>query len=133
MPKQSSHRYPLVPSVQSRTSRLSPLALIPAVPVRLGGPEGPQLYAAVDTGAKISAITETTLDELERTQISLSKRPVETIEGSVEVANMTLVLCDPTFNPWIDLGEVPFAVIGGQALLEPTSRILLGFDSCLAR
>src|SRR5437899_941075 len=86
MPKRSSNKYPLVPSVQFRTSRLSPLALMPAVPVRLGGRTGSQLYAAVDTAAKISAISESTLQGLERAQVTKSNRLVETIQGSIEVA-----------------------------------------------
>ena len=138
MPMRLSNKYPLVPSVQFRRSRLAPLALIPAVPVRLGGENGPQLYAAIDTAAKLSVISESTLHELERAQIKMSKRQallVELLSGSIEmeVVGVPLLLCDPSFGPWIELGEVPFAITRGQDFTEPPSRILLGFDSCLAK
>jgi hypothetical protein len=138
MPKRLTNKYPLVPSVQFRGSRLAPLALMPAVPVRLGGRDGPQLYAAIDTAAKMSVISDSTLQELERAQIKISKRQSLLIKGAqgsidVEVAGIPVLLCDPSFGPWIELGEVPFAITGKQDLLEPPSRILLGFDSCLAK
>jgi hypothetical protein len=138
MPKRLSNKYPLVPSVQFRGSRLAPLWLMPAVPVRLGGKDGPQLYAAIDTAATISAISESTLQGLERARIKISKRQsllVESAQGSVEVqvAGVLLVLCDPSFAPWVELGEVPFIITRGLDSSEPSSRILLGFDSCLAK
>ena len=138
MPRRLSNKYPLVPSVQFRGSRLAPLWLMPAVPVRLGGKDGSQLYAAIDTAATISAISEITLQGLERAQIKISKRQsmqVESVQGSIEVqvAGVPLLLCDPSFGPWLDLGEVPFMVTRGLDSSEPSSRIFLGFDSCLAK
>jgi hypothetical protein len=138
MPKRLSNKYPLVPSVQFRGSRLAPLWLMPAVPVRLGGKDGSQLYAAIDTAATISAISESTLQGLERARIKISKRQsllVASAQGSaeVQVADVPLVLCDPSFGPWVELGEVPFMITTGLDSSEPSSRILLGFDSCLAK
>jgi hypothetical protein len=137
MPKRLSNKYPLVPSVQFRGSRVAPLWMMPAVPVRLGGKDGSQLYAAIDTAATVSAISEITLQGLERAQIKISKRQsmkVDSGQGSMEVqvAGVPLLLCDPSFGPWLDIGEVPFMVTRGLDS-EPSSRILLGFDSCLAK
>ncbi len=133
MPKSSSNKYPLVPSVQFRASRLAPLALMPAVPVQLGGDAGPKLYATIDTGAKISAVAQSALEELERIGIKPVKRSVEATGASTEIVYLSLQLCDPAFAAWIDLGEVPFAILPGTTPSEPTSRIVLGFDSCLAK
>jgi hypothetical protein len=135
MPRSLSNKYPLVPSAQFKTSRLAPLTLIPAVPVMLGGAAGRQLYAAIDTGARISVISEDSFHELDRAKLVITRHPAAGPAGStvVEVAGIPLFLCDPAFAPWIDLGEVPFVVARGQALSEPTSRILLGFESCLAK
>jgi hypothetical protein len=106
---------------------------MPAVPVRLGGREGPQLYASIDTGAKISAMSESTFQRI-AAHIKTSSRLIEGVKGAetVEIASVPLVLCDPVFEPWIELGEVPFAIVKGTSAVEPASRIVLGFESCLA-
>jgi hypothetical protein len=106
---------------------------MPAVPVRIGGVAGPQLYATIDTGAKISSIAEITLKELERTGITPSKRTVEGMGGSTEIVSVSLQLCDPGFVPWIELGDVPFVIIPDTTPSESRARIILGFDSCLAK
>jgi hypothetical protein len=92
----------------------------------------------IDTAATISVISESTLDALERAQVKISRRQsmrVEGTQGSMEVAvaGVPLLLCDPSFGPWIELGEVPFLITTGLDLAAPASRILLGYDSCLAK
>ncbi|HJX82795.1 MAG TPA: hypothetical protein VJ723_00470 [Candidatus Angelobacter sp.] len=133
MPKNSSKKYPLIPSVQRGTTRPSPITLMPALPVRLGGPLGTQLYAAIDTSAKTSAVSEYTLQELERGGIRISRRQVQSLGQHTELVTFNILLCDPTFLPWIDLGEVPFVVLQSNVSAEAASRILLGYESCLSR
>jgi hypothetical protein len=104
--------------------------------VRLGGLSGIQLYAEVSTSSKISELSADTLQQLEH--LPAIKAPTLQLlhfsgGSKTKLVSISLILCNPDFEPWIDFGQVPFVTRKYGKTTDSTSRVLLGFDSCLSR
>jgi hypothetical protein len=133
MKRTTTKVFDLLPSLQQREESLAPAAFLPAVPVRLEVEDGPATYAIVDTAAKISTASKQLIRAGPNTPIggSIRMKGVAGQDTVAQIVKTSLMLCDTDFSPWLQLMDVPFALVPEQE--QEGADLVLGFDSCLAR
>jgi hypothetical protein len=133
MKRTTTKVFDLLPSLQQREESLAPAAFLPAVPVRLEVEDGPATYAIVDTAAKISMASRQLIMAGPNTPIagSIRMKGVGGQDTVAQIVKTSLMLCDTDFSPWLQLMDVPFALVSEQE--KEGADLVLGFDSCLAR
>ncbi len=133
--KKTAKTFKLIPIVQSRMEKPAPMALVPALPIRIEKLQGAAEYAIVDTSANISIMLSSVLNDTGLKKQPIGSRIIIRVLGkslSCEIVKVPIIVCDEGFAPWLLLQEVPFALIPGLEPFSGQSRIVLGYDSCLS-
>ncbi|MFQ5847142.1 MAG: hypothetical protein ACE5IQ_05630 [Candidatus Methylomirabilales bacterium] len=131
----STKVFELIPSVQTRIEKPAPMALLPALPVRLKGNEGPTQYAVIDTGAQISFLSSIVAQNLAISRETIGTKIVTMTSGEsirCEIVKAVLILCDERFSPWLRFEGVPMALVPGSQAPTGEGHLVLGYDSCLS-
>lgn len=133
MKRRSSNIYKLIPSKQSRSNSTAPMSFIPAIPVRLKDDQDRLHYALIDTGAEISVIDESILENIASKYTTYSYAKVRDVSGrmnQLRIIYMELIICTPIGEPWLSFHNVPCAVTKTKPIGRP--GILIGYDSVLS-
>jgi hypothetical protein len=134
MKRWTSNTYKLIPSKQSRIDSHAPMFFVPALPVRLEQEHGDLHYAMVDATAEISVAHRSLLTNVKhykKTYDHYLLRGSTSRSKEAEIILISLFLCTPIGEPWLEFHDVPFALID-QNLTEH-QRLFLGHDSFLSK
>lgn len=134
MKRRTSNTYKLIPSKQSRVDSLAPMFFVPALPIRLEQEQGDLHYAMIDATAEISVVHRSLLTDIKKhkkTYDYLVVRGSTSQATEAEIILISLFLCTPIGEPWLEFNDVPFAIID-QNLIEH-QRLLLGYDMFLSK
>jgi len=134
MKRRTADIYKMIPSKQSRSDSSAPIFFVPALPVRLEQQKNDLHYAMVDTTAEISVAHRSLLKNLKHYKKTYDYYVIRGSTSRIKEAEIVLVslfLCTPLGEPWLEFNDVPFAII--EQNLSKYQRLLLGYDSFLSK
>ncbi len=133
MKRRTSNTYKLIPSKQSRSNSTAPMSFIPALPVRLNRVQDELHYALLDPTKEISMVDISIFDNIDNTSSPYTYAQIRDQYNqmkTVKVINISVFLCSPTGEPWLEFHYVPF-IIAMRDMMD-NQHLILGYDSLLS-